>query len=503
MLGIAIVVGPLGGAVSVTAGAPAGSRVEAAEGGVLRVAIAGAMTNMDFVIAADGQRDQIANGNVYETLTQHQAGDMALIPMLATEWSTDGDTTWTFKLREGVTFSNGDAFGADDVVATIEAIIAPDSGAEETLGVIDTVTGATAVDDLTVEITTSAADPALPARLTRIGIAPAGTTSADRAEILIGTGPYEQVEWDQADHMTLRARDDWWGGTPTYSEIQVLFRPEASVRLAALQSGEVELAQDLSPELATTAPAVLTGPLSVVAILRLNARVGPLEDPNLRLAVNYAIDRETLIDAVYGGYATMPQAQAMTVAAFGGDPDLEDFPYDPDAARELVSAAADAGGDVTLSFTGSSGRSLKDAEAGEAIVSMLEDVGFTVNAEFPPLDEWVDQIFAADFGGPDVMYIAHGNEPLDPAFTAGLYFACDGATSRYCNEEADQLIADAGSELDPATREGLYHELWPLLKDDGAFAAVANLNSVWGATENVQWQPRQDGFLIFDEVTLG
>jgi peptide/nickel transport system substrate-binding protein len=479
--------------------APATSPTAAGPTGTLTVAIAAALTNMDFVIKADGQRDQIANGNVFETLTQH-GPDMSLIPMLATEWSSDGANTWTFKLQDGVTFSNGDEFGSDDVVSTISTIIDPAVGAEETAGTIDTVASVSAVDPLTVQIVTKAADPALPARLTRIGMASAGPTAAERAETLIGTGPYEQTAWDKADSLTLKARSDYWGAAPKYAEVKVLFRAEASVRLAALESGEIDLAQDLSPELAGSAPAVKSAPLSQVAIVRLNARKGPLQDPNLRLAVNYAIDRQTLVDTVYGGFATLPKAQAMTIAAFGSDPDLEDFPFDPDKARDLV---AKAGGPVTLTLSGSTGRSLKDQQAAEAIVSMLQDVGFTVNAEFPEVGRWVDDIFAKDFGGPDLVYIAHGNEVLDPAFTAGLYFACDGSTSRFCDPATDSLIKEAGSELDPTTRAGLYKQLWTALKDGAAFAAIANLNSVWGATARVQWQPRQDGFLIFNEVALG
>lgn len=484
-----------------TTGAATDSASRAAgtgEPAALRIAIGAGPTNMDFVIKTDAQRDAFGFGNVYETLTEHRSGDMELVPGLATEWSSDGETAWTFTLRDDVTFSNGDQFGADDVVATIETILNDDSGAEQNKGTIDTVESVSAVDGHTVEFVTSAPDPSLPARLSLIGIASADTTAEQRTEQLIGTGPYEQVVWEKDDSITLAARDDYWGEQPKWDEVKVIFRPEASVRLAALQSGEVDLVQDLSPELAGAAPVVSSAPQSVVAILRFNARNGPLTDPRLREAVNYAVDRQALVDNVFGGYATLPKAQPITVNAFGADDSMEDFPYDADKARALVD---EVGGDVTLTFSGSAGRSLKDREAGEAVVAMLEDVGFTVEPEFPAVDRWVDQIFAADFGGPDLIYVAHGNEVLDPAFTAGLYFACDGEVSRFCDETSDELIEEAGTSMNPDQRAETYSELWRQLKDQAAFAALANLNSVWGASEDTQWQPREDGFMRFDEMT--
>lgn len=469
------------------------------DGDSLSIAIAGAPANMDFLIKADGQRDSFGLGNVVQGLTTRVSSDMSLQPSLATEWSSDGENTWTFILREGVTFSDGSDFNADDVVYTIDEILDPANGSEQAAGNISSVESATKVDDYTVEIVTSAPDPALPARLAIVGIAPDGTTTEERAEELVGTGPYKQAEWDKADHIVLEGRDDAWE-EPTWESVTVYFRPEASTRIAALSTGEVQLAADLSPELATSAPAVATAPQSVVGLFRLNTEAGPLQDVRLREAVNLAIDRQSLVDAVYGGYAQLPKSQPIGDTAFGYDPNMTDYPYDPERAAELVD---EVGGDIALSMMGSSGRTLKDQEAAQAVAAMLEDVGFTVKAEFPTLDRWVaDAVYAPRPTGPDLVYIGHGNEPLDAAFTAALYFGCEGDISRFCDSATDELIASADSELDETKRAELYGQVWQRMKDDYASAPLANLQSVTGIAKDIDWQPRSDGFLHFDDIAI-
>lgn len=462
----------------------------------LSIAIGAGPQNMDYVIKTDPQRDRFGFQNVYQTLAEHETGTDELVPLLATEWTNDG-TEWTFTLRDDVTFSNGEKFDADDVVATVKTILDEASGAEENRGTISLVTDVAAADEYTVVFTTSAPDPALPSELTKIAIAPADSTPEERAEKLIGTGPYEQVSWDKDDNITFKARDDYWGDEPAWQEVTVVFRPEASVRLAALSSDEVDIALDLPPELATSAPQVISAPQALSTLLRVNSLQGPLQDLRLREALNYAIDRESLVENVYGGFAVMPQAQIMVNTALGFNSDLEDFPYDPDKARELVQ---EVGGDPTLTFSGTTGRSLKDRDAAEAVIAMLEDVGFTVKAEFPSIDAYVEQIVGAAPGGPDLMYSSHGNEILDPSFTAGAYFQCDGVVSRWCDPSTDELITSANSELDPDARAGIYEELWQSMKDNATMVALANLKSVSGGVDGITWTPRPDAFTPFDDI---
>lgn len=457
--------------------------------------------NMDFIIAEDPQRDIFARGNVFQSLTFRQSSDMSIQPMLATEWEPDGDKSWVFHLREGVTWHDGTPFTADDVVATIEQIIDPDSGAEQTAGLIGSVVaGATAIDDATVSIQTASSDPALPARMSLIGIAKADTTSEDRTETMVGTGPYQMVEWAKSDHISLTAYPGYWGDAPIHESVEIKFIPEDSVRVSALQAGEVQLARSLSPELAETAPKAVSAPESLVSILRLNAKDGVLTDVRLRKAINLAIDRDSLIQNVYGGYARDSQGQPFASFVFGFDPTLQGYEYNLEEARALVKEAGAEGTEIRLS--GSAGRSLKDKEAAEAIAAMVSETGLVVEPEFPAFERWVEQIYTPGGDGPQSMYIGHGNELLDPVFTAGLYFTCDGEVSEYCKPEVDKLIAEAGAELDEGKRVELYKQLWQILYDDAAFVSIANIESVHGIADNVSWTPRSDGLIILDEFVV-
>ena len=421
---------------------------------------------------------------------------------LAESWSMAPDgLSYTFKLRQGVTFSNGKAFTADDVVFSINTILDPKNGAEQSAGNIASVASVKKVDDYTVEFTTKEVDPALPARLAIVGISEDGTTAAQRGETLIGTGPYKQASWDKSDHIKLTARSDYWGPKPKWQTVNVFFRPEDATRISALKTGEVQLAADISPELAATAPKVEQAPQSVVALIRFNTLQGPLTDPKLREAVNLAIDRKTLVDKVYGGYAVLPNGQPIGKMAFGYNDAMTDGPYDPAKAKQLVRAA---GGNIPLTLMGSTGRTLKDSEAAQAVAAMLDNVGFKVTTSFPTLDKWVSAgVYAKPPGGPDLVYVGHGNEVLDAAFTAQLYFGCHGEISRYCSASLDKTIASADSDLNIPNRAKLYGQVWQSLQDANAFAPLANLDSVSGTAKDVVWTPRADGFLHFDDIAIG
>lgn len=495
-----------GGAALAAAGCgSSGSDAPAADTEDLVLAAPLEPRSLDYLIVGEEPpRDTFAKYNVMGTLTQRPTNDMAsLEPALATEWSVDG-TEWTFNLREGITYQDGSAFDADDVVFTIETILDPNSGAEQA-GLLGPIQSASKVDDHTVVLTTEYPDPVVPARMALIGIAPSDTTPEQRAQTLYGTGPYEFDEYVKGSHIALKARTDgYFGADPTFESIRINFISEDSVRLSALTTDEAHMALELPPELVEAAPAKLAGPLSLTTMLRLNTTGGgPFEDERLRLAANYAVDRQSIIDNIYQGNARDAQGQLLTDFVVGFDSTLESYPYDPEMAKDLVD---EVGGSPTVTMSGSTGRTLKDREAASAIAQMLEEAGFKVELEFPEFERWVEQIFVAaedDAKAPDIMFIGHGNEMFDPEASIGLYLTCEGDASTYCSPQADDLIASARTELDSEVRTEAYQELWSVVNEDAAFVTLANIFSIHGLAEGMTVEQRPDNVILFDEVSFG
>ena len=220
----------------------------------------------DTILLKDATTDNASfvMGNVYDQLTARDwsTGEPKIVGELAESFSqsqTD-PKTWRFKLRQGLTFINGEPFTADAVVAVVDSVVDP---AKPGLGIDEFgLTGgkATKIDEFTVDITTAEADAIFPGRLVRMGIpAPKWLASMPNDSSItqaVGSGPYKLAEYTKGSHFLLKANEDYWGpNKPKIAEIKIIFRNEAAVRASMLQAGEVQLATLLTPEAAKALPA--------------------------------------------------------------------------------------------------------------------------------------------------------------------------------------------------------------------------------------------------------
>jgi peptide/nickel transport system substrate-binding protein len=466
-------------------------------GEVLSIAIGAEPGSMDPLLKSDGQRDAWSF-SVLEGLTQrtNEIGVEGIAPLLAESWEVDG-TAYIFHLREGVTFHDGSDFTADDVVASYTRMLQP--GSELLNQFITDDTTVEKVDDYTVRIGRPVADPLIVSQASLIPIVPAEWADLDDnrlADAMVGTGPYRFDGWDKGQEIRLSRYDDYWGDKPQINEVVIRFLTEEATRLSALQAGEVQLARNMSPDNVGVAPKVVAGFVSEVLIVRLNAEHGPLTDVRVRQAINHAIDREAIIEEIYGGFAVPAQGQEVAQYVFGANPDLQDYEYDPDLAAQLIQEAGVQGETVVMSAT--TGHWAKDREVAQAIAGMIETAGLTVDLQFPEFSIWVEDLFVAaedDTLASDLAPYNHSNELFDSSKTIGQNLECAGAASTYCNPEVDALARQALEETDPEARERLYHEAWELMWDDAAFAAVADVQQVHFTSENLIWEPPVDGFM--------
>jgi peptide/nickel transport system substrate-binding protein len=469
--------------------------------GSIVIVIGGDPSTLDPQYSDDGNEHKI-NDNVYEHLLTRDPDTGAILPELAESWEQTDDTTWRFNLQENITFHNGEPLNADAVVFSAERIIDPDFNSEQ-ISFVASITGGEAVDEYTVDIFTDGPDPTLPARMTWLKIVPPIYTTEDPdlfEQSPVGTGPYKFVEWARGSHVTLEANADYWGGAPTIGE--VTFRPieEAATRLAALQAGEVDVVTDLIPE-------YLDQVENSVAIhglefpwIRINTNVEPLTDIRVRQALNYAIDKEALAEALYGGYAAVAEGQILTAGHFGYNPDVVAYPYDPDKAMELLDEAGASG--ATLELIGESGRWLKDKELVEAVATQLEAVGLDIDVNIVEWSDWLDLLFAGAEAAPDLQYSAHDNVLLDADRTLSALFTTDGSQAAYGNPDVDQLVLDGRTETDVDLRQQMYHEAVETIREEAACIFLLNLDNIYGLNPNLEWSPRLDGRIFVKSMTL-
>lgn len=482
-----------GGGGGATASAPGGAGAE------ITIALGSEPTTLDPQLRDDGNERAVTN-NVYETLlTRTPAGDLE--PLLATDLPTQvDDTTWQFKLQSGVSFTNGEPFNADAVVASVERIINPDFGSEQTPWITG-ITGASAVDDQTVNVTTQTPDPALPARMAVIRIVPPqASADASFAQNPVGTGPYEFVEWAQGSQITLKRNPDYWGDNPSNIDtVTYNFVSDSGSRLTGLLAGDYDLITNLSPDDMAGVPnsASVLGTEHPVMIL--NARGGVTADVRVRQALNYAIDKEALVQNLMGGMAQVDTCQILSPSIPGFNQSLQPYPYDPAKATQLIRSAGAEG--ATINLVGESGRWLKDREIIEAVANYWQAVGLKVNVQIFSFDEYLNRLFDQE-NRPDVVFVSSGNDLLDADRQLSTYYQTGGIGSSNDDPQLKKLIDQARQETDPAKRAQLYNQAVKIGCDQAYFAFLFNNQDIYGLSERLQFTPRVDGFILVKEMTV-
>lgn len=419
-----------------------------------------APASLDFTSTGGAAIPQALMANVYETLVRIDE-DGEIVPHLATGWDVSDDRlTYTFHLRDGVTFSNGEEFTAETAAFSIDYV-----QNEWTNGLksqMDPVAQARAVDPLTLEVTL--AHPSNEwlwsmGTLTGAMMTPTGTQTL--ATDPIGTGPYTVERFAVGESVSYSARADYWG-EPADGDAAIRYFSDAVGSVNALRSGDVDVVWSLqAPELLDTLPeefGVEVGTTNGELLLSMNNDAAPFDDVRVRQAVAYGVDREAVSQVVYEGLATDTGGAPVppTDPWFIG---RDYYPHDPERARRLLREAGYSEDDrpqVTMKIP-----SLPYAEtAAELLFSELRQIGFDVSlvsSEFPAV--WLSEVMgSADY---QMSLIAHV-EPRDVPVLFGNpdhYLRFDSEPVRehlaradsgddqvgHMRRAVDEILAEAGS----------------------------------------------------------
>lgn len=434
--------------------------------------------------------------NVFDTLIRRDfLNNDELEPALATEWERIDDTTLEMKLREGVTFHNGDPFTAADVQFTFERFNNDDSPVAGARGYFNTIEEVEIVDEYTVRVHTFQPDPLIEQRLASWAswivpkeyIEEIGEEAF--AQAAIGTGPYKIVSLTPSDELVLERYEAYWEELPPIKNLTFRVIPEESTRVTALINGEVDIITNIPPDQVATIEdadgvAVRSIPLANMHVLRYNTRHPVLADKTLRQAMNLAIDRRLLIDTLWSGEAVELRGHQLEEYGDMFNAERPFVPYDPDAARALVEES-DYDGE-TITFLTSATYYTNGLAAAQAIIEMWKDVG--INAEIRlsqpgesvPLEERM------------VLNWSNSSVLADPD---GTLWRSWGDLS---SEQRDYWDAPAGfnelgnaarSTLDAAARFDMYQQMLDIWEDDAPGTVLYVPIEKYGVAEDVLWEP--------------
>ena len=396
-------------------------------------------------------------------------------PLLATSWQTASDgMSWTFTLRSGVKFSDGTPFTAAVAKANFDRVLTPGNTCP-LCGAFRGVQSIDAVDDTHVRLNLKQPIAPLLGLMTEVTfgfLAPTaivkGTDSFKDQEKPVGTGPYLLTDRVKGDHVTLTRNDQYWGAKPSYKTQMFKIVPEAASREALVRSGQADVillppASDLPALQQDKSVKVILAPGDRTIFLAFNqsAKGNPLlQKPEVRRALNYAVNKDLIVKNVLFGAAS-PMDAPMASSLFGYCKTGGPYPYDAGKAKQML---ADAGAsNLAIKFVAPTGRYIQDFQAAQAIANDLSAVGVKVDG--PKTMDWPSYLGVINTAPADSTVDLHllGWAPgfLDASqamtqFQSSQWPKAGLATSYYKNAEVDALLAKANSESDQAARQADY-----------------------------------------------
>lgn len=433
-----------------------------------------------------------------------------VVPILLESYEILAPDHVRLKVRPGISFTNGEPLDADAVVSSLTVFA--DVAQAPAYGFFgNAIASIDKIDDMTVEVKTKTPYPAIGLLLAQVYVTPPkywAEVGVDGFRTKpIGTGPYTLVEWVRDNRLVMAPNPDYWGEKPAGVK-QLVWRPvpNDTARAAGLQTGEFDIAANIP---ISSIDAIEQGPdtrllavpsfrIYMLTLSMLPSEPSPLHKKEVRQALNYAIDKQAIVDSLFAGKAKLLHGQLLRPEQVGFDPTLDDYPYDPEKAKAMLAEAGYPDG-FEIQFKFPSGRYAQDREVNEAVAGMLAEVGVTANMVALEAGEFLKQLDARQLGPLGMM----GTAPADdPDFMLAQF----RSTWRYSytqSPELDRLIDAGGQEVDPAKRAPIYQELAKLMHDEAFVVYLYQGIDFYGAAKDVTgFQPRGDQRYLLSKVGL-
>jgi peptide/nickel transport system substrate-binding protein len=445
--------------------------------------------------------------NIFDTLLVRDE-NIKIKPQLATSYKLINDTTWEFKLQKGVKFHNGEDFNAAAVKFNLERLADPKLKLRQVFlqGVLDRVD---VVDDSTVRVITKKPYPTLDAQFCIYGgmIAPKYLQEKGPVHLAtnpVGTGPYKFVRWVKDDHILLEANPNYWGGAPKIKK--AIFRPipEATTRVAALQTQEADIITNIPPHLmrlmewkgrsfVSKAPSV-----RVIFMSFDTLKGGPAADKRVRQAIAMGVDMQSIIKKVLEGNGVL-LGTPMTDKHFGYDPSVKPYAYDPEKAKKLL-ADAGLGKGFDFVLNSPSGRYLNDKEVAEAVVGDLRKIGINASVRTHEWGTYMSMMYGHTAA--PAYILGWGNTTFDADYTISPLMRTGQALSNFANPKLDALIDQGAATMDPKKRQKIYSDAAKLIHEEVPWAWTYQQIDIYGVNERVNWKARTDERLEVFNMTL-
>jgi peptide/nickel transport system substrate-binding protein len=469
--------------------------------------------HIDWTNGNPGGTTEFFRDNFNDTLTWKPLGSSEIVPRLAESWEQVAPDEWVWKLRQDVTYHNGEKWNAPAAAHNLNLtyITERNHGLPTYLGYYEVQWTADDKYTLRQKCPEACVISPLAHTFSEIWQAPElydSLSEQDRARQFSGNGPFKLVSWTPGVSIEVEAFEDYWQGAPqNIPAATIVWRLEELVRAAMIQAGEADLAVSIGTDNLESVPKSVTGGSSEVFMIMLNQRgqVPALMDARVRQALRHAVDCEAMVNAFYSGKAKCTGA-IFNENAIGNRPDIaKQYEYNPEKARQLLEEAdyTNKYADTTdLAIFTRQGRVPHDVEVMESMAAYWNDIGVTAHVEVVESSVWDAKFrsFKAGTEDADVVVTPHGNEIGDGARSL-RYINCESPSSSVCDPETQALV-DAALAADAATREEKIYQAFKQAYEQAQLMSLFETAIAYGMVENLEFTPRDDRRIRFtDQIT--
>lgn len=449
--------------------------------------------------------------HLYDPLLMQDA-DGEFIPWVAERWERVDENRWRFWLRDDVYFTNGEPVDAEAFRFSATQMQRPDSQASGWYREFESIE---VVDDYVIDfVTRTPWSQALTVLAGYLNAVPPEYYQEVGAEHFsanpVGSGPFVMEQWTRGDRLILESNPDWTMGVPNADEVVFWAIPEAATRISALINGEVDMiaaVPALQSEQIEQAPNVriVQSPSSTQPIWGglIESRPG-LDDVRVRQAINYAVNKEAIVDRLLRGYGRVA-SQPCPYQRECWNPEIEPYPYDPDRARDLLEEAGVTDLEIKLHFP--TGVVPQGEILAQAVAADLGRVGIESDIV---QDEWT--VFAgklfdfdanqADVGDLFLMYYGSGST-LERIIATVLETGNIWNWTHFENERVDELFVEARGAADPETHREAMWEIAEIVHEHAPWLFLYEPRSLWGVSNQIQWEPRLvDDMMLVQDMSL-
>ena len=459
--------------------------------------------------------------NVYDGLVRYKSGTLEVEPALATSWTISADgTEYTFKLRRGVKFHDGSGFDAADVEFNFDRMLDENhpyhhTGPFPLSFFFSAIEDVEAVDASTVRFKLNAPYAPFLSNLaypTGLIVSPESVQEHDKefGRNPSGTGPFKFAEWESNAKVVVTRNADYWDGAPSLEA--VVFRPitDGNTRVAEMLSGGLDVMVEIPPDSVAQFNGngfnLLEQAGPHLWFLILNAKEGPFADKRVRQAINYAIDKKTLVEQVLQGTAEVASGPTPPAFSWAYNESLQPYPYDPRKAKQLLQAAGHENASLTFYVTEGGSGMLDPVPMGTAIQADLAKVGIDVKIETYEWNTFLGKVNPGLEGKADMAEMAWMTN--DPDTLPYLALRTDAWPDKggfnsgyYSNPEVDKLLEAARQSTDQAERAKLYQQMQEIVYEDAPWAFIANWKQNAATSDSVRdFELQPSFFLLLKDV---